>query len=290
MAVSLITKAQVGINTNNPQRVFHIDTRGNNAASGTPTAAQITDDVTIDASTTTGVNMAVGGTVFTTSSAQLSLFDANKAMLLNRVALTGLQDITTIPNPQAGMLVYNTATAGTFPNDIVPGFYYFNGIVWYKWQYGQLNSKLSQLDLVTTCYSTPVPSLTNTASPMQAALADFGTIKIAEKGVYLFSFRLYGNAQANSSGTYAPTFTRSVDYLFLMKNGSTKLAGVEINVPMPIGSVYPYTYTTTVQALLNKDDVVTVRLGHLQGYYGWSWYANPILGAANKTSLIYWKI
>ncbi|SHG43762.1 hypothetical protein [Dysgonomonas macrotermitis] len=280
--------AQVGINTNNVQGIFHIDTRGNNATTGVPATSQLTDDVIVAANASTGANVGVGGQVATNSSAQLALLATNKAILLNRVALTGLRDITTIPNPETGTIVYNTATSGTYPDNIIPGYYYFNGEVWYEWQYGQVNSNLSQRDLLTDCTSVDLPNLGDPSSPMTATLANFGTIQMEEKGTYIFSLRLYGPATANSSGTTAPTFTRTICYLYMMKNGSTKVASMEINVPLPLGGIVAFTHTVSMQAVLDKDDIVTFRLGHYTGYYGWQLRANPI--SAAKTSLIYWKI
>jgi hypothetical protein len=286
-----LLQAQVGINTNNPQGVFHIDTKGNNPSIGIPSAAEMADDVIVDKNTVSGVNVSIGGKVPNNSSAQLSLLDPNKAILLNRVALTGLRDITTIPNPPAGMLVYNTATAGTYPNNITPGYYYFDGAVWYKWMYGEVGSELSQHDLIGTCSSTSVASLNAAGAATTAALADFGTIKIKEKGVYIFSLRLYGVAIANGAGTFPPVFYRGIFYLYMMKNGSTKLDAIEINVPYSGGSgASAHTATVTLQSLLNTDDVVTFRLAHYSSGYGWSLWSNGGGLIANKTSLIYWKI
>lgn len=281
--------AQVGINTKNAIGVFHIDTQGNNTQTGIPTSAELTDDLIIDRNTTTGINMSIGGKVASNSSAQLALLDPNKAILLNRVALTGLKDIITIPNPQTGTLVYNTATSGVYPDNIVPGYYYFNGLVWYKWQYGKIDSELSAHDLLANCVSTNVPGLNSPVSPMQSALANFGTIKIKEKGTYIFSLRLYGSAKANSSGNTAPPFTRSINYLYMMKNSSTVVTSMEINVPLHLGSTVAYTHTVVLQGIMDKNDIITFRLGNYTGWYGWQLLSNPG-NKANKTSLIYWKI
>lgn len=286
----LIIKAQVGINTNNMQGVFHIDALGNNTITGIPTVDQMTDDIVIAANVATGLNVSVGGKISSNSSAQLALLDPNKALLMNRVALAGLRDITTIPNPPVGTIVYNTVISGTYPDNIVPGYYYFNGVVWYKWQYGRVDSELSQRDLLEDCYSLEVTGLNDVNSSEQAALADFGTIQISETGTYIFSFRLYGTPTLNSSGDTAPTFTRSINYLYMMKNGSEKVEEMEINVVSPVGGIASaYTHTATLQVLLTEDDTVTFRLGHGLGWYGWKLIANPDV-RANKTSLIYWKI
>lgn len=72
------------------------------------------------------------GTTTPNSSAVLDISSTNKGVLIPRVALTS----TTAASPLAalvdGMMVYNTATAGTFPNNVVPGFYFCSGGKWQK--------------------------------------------------------------------------------------------------------------------------------------------------------------
>lgn len=70
------------------------------------------------------------GTTNPHPSAILELNASNKALLLTRVALTGTNDVSTIPTPTAGMIVYNTAD--TFgPNAVRSNnLYRFNGTNW----------------------------------------------------------------------------------------------------------------------------------------------------------------
>lgn len=63
-------------------------------------------------------------------SAALEVESTNKGVLLPRVALTSTTDATTIASPATSLLVYNTATAGTSPNDVYPGFYHWDGSKW----------------------------------------------------------------------------------------------------------------------------------------------------------------
>lgn len=63
-------------------------------------------------------------------SAVLEIESSNKGFLPPRVALTGTNDLTTVSTPANGLLVYNTSNAGITPNNVIPGFYYFNGSVW----------------------------------------------------------------------------------------------------------------------------------------------------------------
>ena len=68
-------------------------------------------------------------TIITPSTA-FEVESANKGVLLPRVALTSATDATTILAPTTSMLVYNTATAGTSPNNVTPGYYYWTGTAW----------------------------------------------------------------------------------------------------------------------------------------------------------------
>ena len=63
-------------------------------------------------------------------SAMLDVKSANKGLLIPRIALTGTLDVTTIASPATSLLIYNTATAGTSPNNVTPGYYYWSGTSW----------------------------------------------------------------------------------------------------------------------------------------------------------------
>lgn len=62
----------------------------------------------------------------------LELEATNKGLLLPRVALTSLTAAAPLSAHVAGMVVYNTATAGTAPNNVIPGYYYNNGSNWLR--------------------------------------------------------------------------------------------------------------------------------------------------------------
>ena len=64
------------------------------------------------------------------ASAMLDVAATNKGVLLPRVALTGTNDNTTILGAATSLLIYNTASAGTSPYNVVPGFYYWDGLQW----------------------------------------------------------------------------------------------------------------------------------------------------------------
>jgi uncharacterized protein (TIGR02145 family) len=63
-------------------------------------------------------------------SAMLEVKSTNKGFLPPRVELTAINSANPIISPAIGLLVYNTATAGISPNNITPGYYYWNGARW----------------------------------------------------------------------------------------------------------------------------------------------------------------
>jgi len=68
----------------------------------------------------------------TTPNAMLDIESTNNGVLIPRVQLTSILDNLTVINPNLGpleisTLVYNIAAAGVVPNNVVAGFYYWNG-------------------------------------------------------------------------------------------------------------------------------------------------------------------
>lgn len=79
------------------------------------------------------INAQVGiGTTSPASSAQLDVTSSSKGFLPPRIALGSINDVSTISSPATGLTIFNTATAGTSPNDVTPGYYYYNGTNWQR--------------------------------------------------------------------------------------------------------------------------------------------------------------
>ena len=70
------------------------------------------------------------GTTTPAASSALDITATNKGLLIPSVALTGSLDTVTITSPATSLLVYNNATAGTSPNNVTPGYYYYTGTQW----------------------------------------------------------------------------------------------------------------------------------------------------------------
>lgn len=66
------------------------------------------------------------------ASAMLDVSAPDKGLLIPRVALTSLAVAGPITAPATSLLVYNNATAGTSPNNVTPGYYYWDGTKWVR--------------------------------------------------------------------------------------------------------------------------------------------------------------
>ncbi len=60
-------------------------------------------------------------------SAMFEVKSTNKGILIPRIALVSTNLATPVPVPANSLLVYNTATAGSGPTAVTPGYYYWNG-------------------------------------------------------------------------------------------------------------------------------------------------------------------
>lgn len=88
------------------------------------------------------------GTFTPDSSAQLEVSATNKGLLVPRIALSST--VVTAPivgTPAQSLYIYNTATAGVSPNNVTPGFYYWEDSKWNR----VLNpTDVAQLETLTT--------------------------------------------------------------------------------------------------------------------------------------------
>jgi len=72
------------------------------------------------------------GTNAPAASAVVDMTASDKGVLLPRVALTSTILASPVTTPATYLVVFNTATSGTTPNDVTPGFYYWNGTGWVR--------------------------------------------------------------------------------------------------------------------------------------------------------------
>lgn len=165
------------------------------------------------------------GTTTPNASAKLEVASTTQGFLPPRVALTATNVFSPIVGTSSaatGLLVYNTASAGTAPNNVVPGYYYWNGTIWVQISNGLIidNSKnagftLAAADnnkvfLITSAsaITVTVPSTLPIGFSCQIIQGGAGAISIAGSGVTL-----------NSSNGFVTRATNSV--IGLVMNSTT---------------------------------------------------------------------
>src|SRR5690554_5589861 len=95
----------------------------------------------------TSVSFAQVGINTTDPKASLDVESTDSGILIPRVALSATNISAPIVAPDISELIYNTATAGTSPNNVSPGFYYWNGSLWVGLSAGSLPGGDDKWDL-----------------------------------------------------------------------------------------------------------------------------------------------
>ena len=188
----------------------------------------------VKASAQTGI-----GTTTPDASAKLEVSATNKGFLPPRVALTATNAASPITSPANGLMVFNTATAGTSPFQVVPGYYYWDGIG-LKWV--SLSTTVGNVQNQGVFRSTSNTSAGTAVSTWNSrfnniAAGDLtitsGTTFALSNGIYKIEWALpfqQSNTynimvlQENVSGTWS-TFLNENAYAAVSNGGSTDWGG-----------------------------------------------------------------
>lgn len=151
-------------------------------------------------------------------SAKLDVSAANKGFLAPRVALTSTILAGPIVTPATGLLVYNTAIAGTAPNNVVPGYYYNSGTtvapVWKRFSAGNGDSWQTTGNTGTTAGTNYIG--TNDAQDFVVKTNTLERMRVTSGGL-------------TGLGTTTPITTTS-NYLLTVTPSATIQSG--INIPL----------------------------------------------------------
>lgn len=120
------------------------------------------------------------GTPSPNASSALDITDNSRGILIPRVALTATNAASPITSPETSLLVYNTATAGSAPNNVTPGYYYNAGTPaspnWVR-----LQTKADNNWTVANTTSTPAIKTDNQYVTGNVGIGDFSSSSPANK-------------------------------------------------------------------------------------------------------------
>ncbi len=193
------------------------------------------------------------------ATAGLDVNFSNKGILIPRVALTATNSASPITTPTTSLLVYNTETAGSAPNNVTPGYYFWTGTAWTRLSNGtqgawdlQGNAGTSTtnnfvgttdaVDLVLKTGGTERLRLENSSGDLIIGSATTGTLRATQELVMRQDGDTYGPSilrlrNRNSENgaifeTTDPTITL-VDFIF-----KTNISQSNIRMEGRVGSTY----------------------------------------------------
>lgn len=187
-----------------------------------------TERVRIDAAGNVGVNTAAN------PSAILHLNANNRGLSIPNVALTATNAAAPVTAPIAGLMVYNTATAGAGATAVTPGHYYWTGTAWSRlnnnaWVVGTNTATTNALTadgFLGTSTNHNVDLVTN--NTVRGRLSNLGEFFIGATTTVIagdlmngvsnatFPWAVNGYSSQNGSGVYG-----------LVQGGATIFAGVQ---------------------------------------------------------------
>ncbi|MGN6438065.1 MAG: hypothetical protein ACTHMM_16115 [Agriterribacter sp.] len=209
------------------------------------------------------------------ASAVLELESNNKGFLLPRVALTSTNSFSPLGATHvAGMLVYNTASAGSAPNNVTPGYYYNDGAKWVRLADAAASSDVSKDAWVDDNANTMVKlgtqsdGATARTAGTDVVIKDDGTVGVGtttpQKTLHINgSAQLTGELNIGGNATTAGSAGTAGQVLVSNGAGAAPSWKVPGMVPGTISTTY-YVQGTTA-ATINQGatgDVLGVTLTH----------------------------
>lgn len=147
-------------------------------------------------------------------SAVLEIEHTSKGVLFPRVALSSLEDNITVPNPVHALTVFNTTTAGMAPNEVMPGYYFWNETT-QKWM-KLLNQGDASSGSPWNKQETTSTAISNTENIYQMGSVAIGTVRALPIviGSTRIQPKLYIQGDVSTTGKYYTTNSMYADYVF----------------------------------------------------------------------------
>lgn len=199
------------------------------------------------------------GTTVVENGVQFKVESNNSGVLLPRIALTSRNVVAPLAaTPPEGTLIYNTSTAGTFPNNVVPGFYFWDGIVWRSIADTKIN-KTAKFRNNTTTFNFSAASGDNAdifntidwnEEPTLFSKLDNTSLQITESGLYEITCNFYLSSS-------------NVERYLLIRinvNGTDVNEPIKALAPEDSGSTNnSFSVNFTQFVVLNANDVLRIR-------------------------------
>ncbi|MBV8328703.1 hypothetical protein [Chryseobacterium sp.] len=162
----------------------------------------------------------------------LDLASANKGLLIPRVQLSGINDITTVPvassvsSPDQGMLVYNLLNAGTSPNNVFQDtFYIWTGTQWESIaRVTDTRTEIDNRNITELMFAGSPP--TSTTAYTASAYSPWTTMDFSTERIDISNVHNAGTFTIPTTGLYS--FSGIVQVSISTSSGTTKTFGARI--------------------------------------------------------------
>ena len=180
------------------------------------------------------------GTSTPNASAKLDVTSATQGFLPPRVVLTATNvfaPITGIAASATGLLVFNTASAGTSPTNVSPGYYYWNGTAWLR--------LINPTDNATNItYGT---FFVTERFPIADGLTDLENIELPSAGTYKITHTIRASVTASNT----------IGMAYLQNGSGVQIVGSEV---LPIFGVANVQATGTKVTVVTTTGAETIKL------------------------------
>jgi hypothetical protein len=199
--------------------------------------------------------MAQVGVGTTTPQASMDITSTNDGLLIPRIALSAT-NVATVLTPTTSELVYNTVTSAVGPNQVTPGFYYWDGTLWIRLSSGATNDWA----LTGNTGTTPGTNFIGTTDAQDLRIKTGGTdrLNIQNSNGQLQSYFAGTNTAPAFSWNADPNtgvFRSAADNLSLTTNGTEGLR-VRENSNVSIGATYASTNAAPTNGLRVQGQTV----------------------------------
>ncbi len=153
---------------------------------------------------TTMAQMNIGSNTAPNANAALQVTSTNKGLLMPTLSLTATNAASPLSAFVAGMVVYNTATAGSGTTNVSPGFYYSDGVQWLKLSTSNGSVVVNSSNSIDAAILGYNPSTSATAASAAPATQAVGSTTATRRGTYTYTAN--GHTYAAYTTTAAVTW------------------------------------------------------------------------------------
>jgi hypothetical protein len=193
------------------------------------------------------------GTANADPSAMVDINSTDKGLLIPRISLTGKQDVSTIASPANGLMVYNLATAGDSPNNVIANnIYKFNGAS-NQWELLISQDALDDLSIPFPAVFRLTNNMTNFLNGVVAGDAQVTPMTEIKNNIPGLSYN-----SSTSTVTFGKEGTYKIDFIYEgFHNNNCTISSYFVDFPYQTGTTRIHSTAPHAAALNNHGGTIS---------------------------------